>query len=1089
MSSIIFEGNTYTFGATVSANPGTGTTSYVFGGLSSGWTYGFIIWAFNGFGNSNITGPVTIFTPSFESRQTIFVFSEYWPSSYVSGGAEKISSLYTTRSNFNLLMPSEAPLNAIEDSNWDGINNSSVQVVKGFTSPVGSTTASYIWYKPFTTGISFPHTLSGADDKGYSQLRLGVTSGSTYTFSFYLNYDLGSAPLILGSCAGWTTSSHIYMDWRGATTVNGSYSSLSPRQILPVTTNASGLSLGGGLSGWQRMAYEIYFDPGVSFGLCYFLFSSSAASSQIKAGGYTFYVWGMQLEQRTGSGPTAYSPNILDSYNFETTAEHDNVFWNFTTDQGMTYIWPQVVSQFKKFDGTRSSLTDSDYAAISQGEFWKNYNVNQDFVLKNDTKLLNGLPSKRKSIRPYGYDVFPFDSFIEDRVGTGTTGMKSWSFYDSSFSRTGTTGYYPSLWPSSGITAGLCAWNSFITYLGSTVADLNYLLSDREGVIFDFLPIEPSNPYSVDPKHFQTTISSDAKYSQSWYGLTAISSWMNQAGVTITNFTDLYFSKQGVAWSNIVHTYAARAARQFLSPALSTVYPNAYFADYGEFYTSANYFDGPGTQPDFLRREPVINSSSPVLYATNSINGVCLWYADTRYTNDYQRYITDVELKNKIAVSETYQGTASWSNLGSTLIAGVQDPLGTNRAYNLIDGSTTNLEVSHLYHAILYQNASTANVPGSNSYTISSYFRPGITDGATYGVISYGHFAGNRYFLGTVVYDLLAGIPVGTIATALNSPTGYFPPGYTYSYGMTYAGNSWYRCWISPQGFTISSNDTFVSLGHSNTASPTYELTGAAYRRVQYTGSNGKQLYIWGTQIETGVTSPTDYVPRGGSFSSASTVSLPNDGWLAFATEIQNLRNIKRASPSTAIVPWIANVSWPGDGLVGATATRPTIGWSDTVQGFNPKQGCTFTVAGGNSAYYFEFVRHLMLHGVPAISLWPGTVFSYGSLSNQAYFNAGYTTYIQEYKDLDACAHDVNSKIGGFTLTTADYSRIDYLAKYVASGAPAPSGSTWWWRVTVGVSGSRVLVNGETLDSVNGPYGTWVSTTGPTLAYVPITIL
>jgi|688.fasta_scaffold25499_10 hypothetical protein len=63
MSSIYFDGNTYTFGATVSANIGTGTTSYVFGGLTSGFSFGFIIRSFNSFGFSNLVGPILRSTP------------------------------------------------------------------------------------------------------------------------------------------------------------------------------------------------------------------------------------------------------------------------------------------------------------------------------------------------------------------------------------------------------------------------------------------------------------------------------------------------------------------------------------------------------------------------------------------------------------------------------------------------------------------------------------------------------------------------------------------------------------------------------------------------------------------------------------------------------------------------------------------------------------------------------------------------------------------------------------------------------------------------------------------------------------------
>jgi hypothetical protein len=1093
MSSIIFEGNTYTFGATVSANSGTGTTSYIFTSLTPGSTYGFIIWAFNGFGSSSITGPVTKITLSDETRPVIYIFSEYWPSTYVTGGSEIIYSNYSTESLTNLLMPSQAPIKLIYDTIWDQVNNSSLFVSKGITSPIGDTTASLQWLKPFTTGVSFPQTLTGSDTKGYAKTRIGVTSGSTYTFSFYLNYDLGSAPLILGNCAGWTNSNHIKMDWRGATSPTAFFgTSIATTQILPVSTNNSGLSLGVGLTSWQRLAYNLYFPPGISYALGYFLLSDSSASSQIKATGHTFAIWGLQLE--IGTGPSTYSPNILDSYNYETTQSHDNLFWNFTPQQGMTYIWPQVLTQVYKFDGSRPT---KDNAVELGGVFWNNYDINQDQVMSNNVKLLKGLPSNRKSIRPYGYDIFPFDSFVEDRLGTGTTGMKgTWKFYSNNFSLTGTTGYYPSLWPVAGISAGLSAFTQFFSYLGNTLSELNYILSDREGVVFDFLPVAPSNNFAVDPIHFQNTIKSDARYYQSWYGLSAISEMIIESGITLdSNFTDLYFSKVGYAWQAISHSYAARAANQFLKPSLQQYYPNAYFADYGEFYSDKNYFDGPGTGPSFLRREPVTNSSAPVLYATNSVNGISLWAIDTRYTDEYQRYILDPAQTNKLLISENYDITPPWYKGDATGITtfrsgtsllnkGIQDPLDTFRSYNLIDGATTNSS-SMLDHYISYDTGyvgNNYNIAGSTSHTLSTYFKSGLTNGATWGVMTWVHGGGSRLFAGTVVFDIKGG-------TVANSKVGFNLSGGSYSWGITLAGNSWYRCWMNIQGYTASSYELSLYLGHSNTASPTYETTGAAYQRVMYGNSGGRELYIWGSQLETGVTEPTEYSARGGSFSTDASINLPNDGWLAFSTEIQNLRGIKRASPTTPIIPWIGNVSWPGDNLVGQTVTRPNIGWSDTKQGYNPKQGCTFTIAGGNSAYYYEFIRHLLLHGIPSISLWPGTVFSYENLSNQSYFDAGYTTYIQEYKDLDSVIHDVNDKIKGFTLTTAETSRIDYLAKYVASGAPGPKGITWWWRITVGVSGSRVLVNGITLDSLNGPYGTWISTTGPTLAHVPITIL
>jgi hypothetical protein len=221
----------------------------------------------------------------------------------------------------------------------------------------------------------------------------------------------------------------------------------------------------------------------------------------------------------------------------------------------------------------------------------------------------------------------------------------------------------------------------------------------------------------------------------------------------------------------------------------------------------------------------------------------------------------------------------------------------------------------------------------------------------------------------------------------------------------------------------------------------------------------------------------------------------PKNAWTSFAMGLQMVRSSKRAMPNLPITPWIGNVKWTNDNF-GSVQERPSIGFSDTVVGYNPHDGVTYTVAGGNSAYYYEMVRHLMLTGTKTLLYFNAFSFTDRSVVPDGnsikyllkfYNNQGATGFIKEMQLLDDTVGEVHEKTGGFTLTTADVSRISWLAPYVASGAPGPNGTTWWWRITTN-PGNTTFVNGQTLSVANNNIvGTWVSTTGPTLAGISIT--
>ena len=210
MSTIIFEGNTYTFGATVSANPGTGTTSYVFGGLNDGQTYGFIIWAFNGVGPSSIVGPATkttLLTPPSESRDIISSFA--WS--------------YQDLPPFNIFAPSSGTTYNLVASS-DNFNDTfawvkvgSITAEKGYTAPDGSTNA---------TKISL---ISGGGGNIYQNVFM--EPGATYIWSIYVDLSNTPSPNLLASP---------FTPWK---------------QISPGTASGQYFQIPPGTTGWTRFEF------------------------------------------------------------------------------------------------------------------------------------------------------------------------------------------------------------------------------------------------------------------------------------------------------------------------------------------------------------------------------------------------------------------------------------------------------------------------------------------------------------------------------------------------------------------------------------------------------------------------------------------------------------------------------------------------------------------------------------------------------------------------------------------------------------------------------------------------------------------
>lgn len=262
MSSIVFEGNTYTFGATVSANPGTGTTSYVFGGLNAGQTYGFIIWAFNGFGQSTIVGPITKTTSSElppESRSLISSFAwsyQYQPSYDIA---------YTSSGSTLNYFASSADLSTSSPWSWPTISGYSRTT--GYTAPDGTTTA----WDIYTTG--------NASRKDFSQSTFGEI-GATFILSYYL--DLSNS--VLGGLLQRPV--HGSNQWIQIDSATGG--------VIPVTPDGFGnarVVIPVGATGWTRFTYRWYNNTdSAQMNLSVFWYGGGPTLST--------RIWGPQLEKK-----------------------------------------------------------------------------------------------------------------------------------------------------------------------------------------------------------------------------------------------------------------------------------------------------------------------------------------------------------------------------------------------------------------------------------------------------------------------------------------------------------------------------------------------------------------------------------------------------------------------------------------------------------------------------------------------------------------------------------------------------------------------------------------------------------------------
>lgn len=147
----------------------------------------------------------------------------------------------------------------------------------------------------------------------------------------------------------------------------------------------------------------------------------------------------------------------------------------------------------------------------------------------------------------------------------------------------------------------------------------------------------------------------------------------------------------------------------------------------------------------------------------------------------------------------------------------------------------------------------------------------------------------------------------------------------------------------------------------------------------------------------------------------AATTSFDDSAWSRFLLMMQTLRGVKRVSPDSPMRPWIAPVQWTGE------TTDPTC-------------APVWDTDAASTKLYWELIRHALITGS----------------DNLIYWNHDDETVPDRDANcatLDTVIREVNIHIGGYTPHATNTDRIDFLAQYVVSGAPAPNGK-YLWRIT-----------------------------------------
>jgi hypothetical protein len=712
---------------------------------------------------------------------------------------------------------------------------------------------------------------------------------------------------------------------------------------------------------------------------------------------------------------------------------------------------------------------------------------------------LKQFPQGKRGLQPFMFNSTILWQFAADSstIPGNTLGM-----YDSNGNAFNKPNSYFGFWPDSGISFTNKWAIDVFDSMAKEGATLDYIFIDNEMSI-----ISSNNPST---SQIVAAITGASFYTQSWRGL---SSWFDyyllEGGQTSYDFSNttqgsINANAFNAAWNRIQN----KAMNDAFVPALTTYNPKGIVSDYMEYvntfvpgYTGLYILGEYGTPPTATHRSPAGNGTSPVLYGWFSVGVLAertrykeptpavlytdptkiLAYGYFQKDTPFNKYFTSGPWSSFIScLSEMRE--AKWNSPNLPVTPWVPSPwqvgqynFGVGTIYKRENSSSfypwgqsvsqMPVEIGHNRWRFRLINTETGGFTGptgltngiritaqSSSQKLLSWVYNGITSGITY-VFSYyvNTSAGNTNFnFGVNNFRRTHyGQPTGiTFYQTLPSATGPF---YSFTTGGIYypTGTS---NWAQVQyEFSVPSDDSL-----DPTFNPTLEVTIFE----NSTSSSGMTMFI---------TNPTF--------------------------------EIKGSTVNTSVIN-ITSILSEDNQIIG-TDSLPC-GFAVCEFGYNPRVAVyNASKVKGNSAYFYELVRHCCLLGTKAFgwfnafsfvdNSYPGSR-AYGFNNQQALetgkqniaLKAGFTGFLEDYKLMNETIHDVHKKIKGFTLATAGLDeRWNWSLPYHASAAPDAKGQTWWWRITV-QNGYTLYVNGMTLPTPNGEVGLWLGTTGPTLAGVSI---
>ena len=179
-----------------------------------------------------------------------------------------------------------------------------------------------------------------------------------------------------------------------------------------------------------------------------------------------------------------------------------------------------------------------------------------------------------------------------------------------------------------------------------------------------------------------------------------------------------------------------------------------------------------------------------------------------------------------------------------------------------------------------------------------------------------------------------------------------------------------------------------------------------------------------------------------------------NSPWNAFMVSVQGVRSIKRGLISrglynTSITAFIGTKDWAGVDPAGTSPAR---------------------VGFVNTQYYDEMVRHVSLTAVEVFGFFNALEFNSPTDPQHK------TQRRVQFEVINNILVDINDKLGGYTPTTLDDSRVSYNSTYVMSGAPTKDGK-YLWRVTPKVSSHNIRLNNQIVPKIGSEIGVWITTT------------